>query len=200
MKRPLATLPQELGDWSGAETPLENSSVLYGDEHLHRVYRHRRTGQTLTAWMIYTEDGRDRAHHPEVCMRAIGCAEVREQRSVLPLPGHNQPVQRFFFQNSDGRAGQQVYYWYYVFREPIGGDPLSIWQRLLERAGRKRSGMTVEIFAPHLADGDVVGTDDFVQRLDHALQACLPEGAVRGSLRGSFLLVGGTRIVDNTIP
>ena len=200
MQRPLAAFPTELGDWSGADTPVENSSFLYGDEHLHRVYRHRRTGQTLTVWMIYTEDGRDRSHHPEVCLRAIGCVEERDQRAALPVDGHDQPVQRFFFRNSSGRAGQWVYYWYYVFREATSDQPPTVWQRLLEKGGRMRSGMTVEIFAPQLADGDAARTDDFTRQLDRVLQAHLPDGAVRGSLRGSFLMVGDSRIVDNAPP
>ena len=200
MQRPLAALPTELGEWLGVDTPVENSAFLYGDEHLNRVYRHRRTGQTLTVWMIYTTDGRDRSHHPEVCMRSIGCAEELDQRSALPLEGHPQPAQRFYFRNSSGRAGQWVYYWYYVFREAAPDQPPTAWQRLVEKGGRMRSGMTVEIFAPQLTDGDAARTDDFTRQLDHALQTHLPNGAVRGSLRGSFLIVGDGRIVDNAPP
>ena len=200
MQRSLAAFPTELGEWSGTDTPVENSSFLYGDEHLNRIYRHRRTGQTLTVWMIYTEDGRDRSHHPEVCMRSIGCAEEPDQRSALPLEGHPQPAQRFFFRNRSGRAGQWVYYWYYVFREAASDQPPTAWQRLLEKGGRMRSGMTVEIFAPQLTDGDAARTDDFTRLLDHALQPHLPSGAVRGSQRGAFLMVGDSRIVENAPP
>ena len=200
LERSLAAFPTELGEWSGADTPVENSAFLYGDEHLHRVYRHRRSGQTLTVWMIYTEDGRDRRHHPEVCMRDIGCVEERDQRAALPVAGHDQPVQRFFFRNPGGRAGQWVYYWYYVFREATSDQPPTVWQRLLEKGGRMRSGMTVEIFAPQLADGDAARTDDFTRQLDRALQTHLPERAVRGSLRGSFVLVADGGIVENAPP
>ena len=200
MKQPLAEFPTELGEWLGADTPVENSSFLYGDEHLNRVYRHARTGQMVTVWMIYTEDGRDRSHHPEVCMRAIGCVEEFEQRTELPLTDHPQPAQRFFFRNPGGRAGQWVYYWYYVFREAASNQPPTAWQRLLEKGGRMRSGMTVEIFAPQLADGDAARIDDFTRQLDRALQSHLPQRAVRGSQRGSFLLVGDARIVENAPP
>ena len=190
----------ELGDWSGADTPSESSAFLYGDEHVHRVYRHRQTGQTLTLWMVYTKDGSDRSHHPEVCMRTIGCVEERDLRTELPLADQPQPAQRFFFRNRDGRAGQWVYHWYYIFCEAPSDQPLTVWQRLLEKGGRKRSGMTVEIFAPQLTEGDATRTDDFARQLDHTLKTHLPVGAIRGSQRGSFLLVGESRIVDNAVP
>ena len=191
---PLEHFPLELGDWQGADTPVQNSTFLYGDAHLNRIYRDQRTGQSLTVWMVYTSDGRDRAHHPEVCMRAVGCLEQPDQRAALPVDGDEQSVQRLFFNNPDGRSGQWVYYWYYVFRDADPPASPTIWQRLSERAGRKRSGITIEVFAPQDAGAEVDRIDDFVRRLDRALQIHLPERAVRGSSRGAYLMIGGPRV------
>jgi hypothetical protein len=64
-----------------------------------------RTGQTLTLWMIFTTDGRDRGHHPQVCMRTIGCQEDESRMTTVALPGEGSPADRF---TSAGRAGMLV--------------------------------------------------------------------------------------------
>ncbi len=198
LARPLAEFPQELGEWVGIDTPVARREFLYGEEHLHRVYRHRVSGQTLTLWMVYTDDGRDRGHHPEVCMRAIGHAEAREQRQSVAVPGAGAPVERFFFRRPNGQSGQWVYHWYYVFRDAfdVQTSP-SLWQQMQRNLRFQRSGLSVEVFAPKLSDADRDAADELVRRVAEHLEQHVPPTADRRTVRGEYLIVGGGRVVKD---
>ena len=198
LARPLAEFPRELGEWVGVDTPVARREFLYGEEHLHRVYRHRGSGQTLTLWMVYTDDGRDRGHHPEVCMRAIGHAEAREQRQSVVVPGAGAPVERFFFRRPNGQSGQWVYHWYYVFRDAfdVQTSP-SLWQQVQRNLRFHRSGLSVEVFAPKLSDTDGEAADELVRRVAEHLEQHVPRTADRRTVRGDYLIVGGGRVVKD---
>lgn len=189
LRASLDGFPTNLGEWTGLETPVGSKSSLYGDEHLHRTYRNAVTGQTVVLWMIYTVDGRDRGHFPEVCMRAIGNTEVREQQAALAVEGHAAPVRRLYFRRPTDRAGQWVYHWYYVLPDRAVELGLPSWKRWLWRQRGVRSGLTLEVFAPEHTDRDAQAADDLMRQVDHAIQAWLPDTAVRGSRRGDFLLI-----------
>ena len=198
LSRSLAEFPNKLGDWNGVDTPVSKREFLYGDEHLNRTYRHRGTGQTLTLWMVYTDDGRDRGHHPEVCMRAIGHAEAREQRQSVTVPGAGAPAERFFFRRPNGQSGQWVYHWYYVFRDAfdVQSSP-SLWQQVQRNLRFHRSGLSVEVFAPKLSDTDGDAADDLVRRVAGHLEQHVPRTADRRTVRGDYLIVGGGRVVKD---
>ena len=195
LSRPLAEFPSQLGDWIGVDTPVARREFLYGDDHLNRTYRRRGTGQLLTLWMVYTDDGRDRGHHPEVCLRTIGHTEEREQRQPISVPGDGAPVERFFFKRPSGQSGQWIYHWYYVFRDAFDMQPSPTWwQRLQHNLRFNRSGLSVEIFAPKFTDSDRDAADAFARRVAEHLQPHLPTTAVRRTARGDYLIVDGGRL------
>lgn len=148
--------------------------------------------------MVYTDDGRDRAHHPEVCLRAIGHAEVREQRQSVAVPGAGAPVERFFFRRPNGQSGQWVYHWYYVFRDAfdVQASP-SLWQQLQRNLRFHRSGLSVEVFAPKLSDTDGDAADELVRRVAEHVARHVPPTADRRTVRGNYLIVGGGRVVKD---
>ena len=198
LARPLAEFPSELGDWVGVETPVARREFLYGEEHLHRVYRQRETGQTVTLWMVYTDDGRDRAHYPEVCLRTIGHTEERDQRQSVAVPGPGEPVKRYYFRRPSGQAGQWVYHWHYLFRDQF--DLLASphwWQRLQRSLRFHRSGLSVEVFAPKFSEVDREAADEFVRRVAEQLPEFVPETALRHTTRGNYLILGGGRFVKD---
>ena len=195
LSRPLAEFPSELGNWIGVDTPVAKREFLYGDEHLNRTYRHRGTGQLLTLWMVYTDDGRDRGHNPEVCLRSIGHTEEREQRQSVPVPGDGAPVERFFFRRPNGHSGQWIYHWYYVFRDATDLQPSPTWwQRLQSNLRFHRSGLSVEVFAPKFSNSDRDAADEFARRVAEHLQPHVPTTAVRRTARGNYLIVGSGKL------
>jgi len=147
LARPLSSFPETIGDWIGTDTPVERDYFLYGDDHLHRTYVNRQTRKVVTVWMVYTTDGRDRGHNPEVCMRSAGCQESLDKRTTVDLPGEGAPAEQFYFRQQSGRTGEWVTYWYHVFEPSIDDrNKTSPTAKLVERFRRVRSGITIELF------------------------------------------------------
>lgn len=195
--RPLSSFPETIGEWIGTDTPVERDYFLYGDDHLHRTYVNRQTRQVVTVWMVYTTDGRDRGHNPEVCMRSAGCQESLEKRTAVDLPGEGAPAERFYFRQQSGRAGEWVTYWYHVF-EPSTDDQIktSPIPKLVERFMRVRSGITVELFFAEQTEADVAAADELARGIESSLADLLPPVTRRDSRRNSFLMVTDTVIRD----
>ena len=188
LNRPLNSFPTQLGQWIGQDVPVEREYFLYGDQHLNRNYVHARSGQLLTLWMVYTTDGRDRGHHPEGCMRAIGCQAVPDRDTTVPLPGDGAPAERLYFRQPSDGSGRWVSYWYHVFDtgEPQRHTGL---MKLLALPPSLRSGLTAEVFASDLTPTDAAGADEFAALVEQALQASvLPKITRRDHHRGSYLM------------
>lgn len=183
--RRLADLPLVLGEWQGADQPVEQRQQ-YADEHLHRTYVHASRGQSLVLWMAYSRTGADRGHHPEVCMAVAGQPEDTSVRRTLPLAGSGEPVQQYRF----GLPGERqwVFYWHYTLpsEEPPHLDAI---QRLRRRVVERPASITIEVFAPEHMPEDAEGAQEFVRLVDAALQAHLPAGARRGSTREPVIML-----------
>jgi len=192
----LADFPKELAGWTGEDTPVSKEYFLYGDDHLNRVYRHDKTGQTLTLWMIFTADGRDRGHNPQVCMRSTGCQEDESRMTTVPLPGDGSPADRFYFRKPSGNAGQWVTYWYHVFDSEItAGASVGKLASYLKAFRRGRSGMTVQLFIPDRAESDAAAADEFAAAVEATLaHQLLPAETRRSTRRGAFLMVGNNTL------
>lgn len=193
----LSSFPETIGDWVGTDTPVARDYFLYGDDHLHRAYVNRKTRQTAILWIIYTEDGRDRGHNPEVCMRSAGCQEALDKRTTVDLPGDGEPADRFYFRQQTGRTGEWVTYWYHVF-EPLvdvqkKSSPL---KNLVERFQRIRSGVTVELFFSEQTAPDIAAADELARGIESSLKPLLPPETRRSARRKSFLMVTDTVIRD----
>lgn len=196
--KPLSYFPDTIGDWVGTDTPVARDYFLYGDDHLHRTYVNRLTRQAATLWIIYTTDGRDRGHNPEVCMRAAGCQETLNKRTTVELPGDGEPADRFYFRQQSGRTGEWVTYWYHVFelsKDSVEKRPALA--QLVERFQRVRSGVTVELFFTEQTEADIAATDELARGIESNLQGLLPTETRRSSRRKSFLMVTDT-VVRNT--
>src|SRR5689334_12430280 len=116
LRKSLAELPMTLGAWRGEDVPVTDPRQLYADDYLQRTYWDTAGNQVLSVWIAYSRDGKDRGHHPEVCMSVAGKPEDASVRQTLDVPGHEQPVQQYCF----GRTGesQWVFYWHYTLPSP----------------------------------------------------------------------------------
>ena len=182
LRKPLAELPHEFGDWVGVDNQTPEK-LMYGDDHLDRTYQNRRTGQTLSVWIIFSKTAEDRAHYPERCMEVAGRPEDKASRATcLDGPPHDgsgkhEPVQIYRF----GYPGhyQRVFYWHYTM-EPDDSD-LDDWTRVLRRLRSRPSSVTLQVFAAEPDPEAVPGAIGFVELLDAAFQEFLPPSAVRGN-------------------
>jgi exosortase len=188
LSMPLGEFPTQLGSWTGRDVAVNREYFLYGDAHLNRVYINAETGQSVTLWMVYTTDGRDRGHHPQACMRAIGCQEVPERNATVALPGDGAAAKRFYFQDPADGSGRWVSYWYHVFDTGERQQRTDLLKHLAPPPSR-RSGLTAQIFATELTPADAIAADEFATLVEQALQAStLPENTRRDHRRGSYLM------------
>jgi hypothetical protein len=191
---PLQAFPLELQRWAGRDLPVTDPRVLYGDDHLCRLYCCGGRQQEFRLWMVYSAAGEDRGHHPEVCLRAAGMPEDPRGRATVPAEGHPQPIQQYRFGSAGGGAALCGFYWYYTLLPPRD-DGASPWQRAYQQRQRRPSSLTIEVFTRAVAEQDLEAARDFVRAVDRAIQASLPSTAVRGSAPLPVLLVdeGGIR-------
>jgi exosortase len=99
-------------------------------------------------YMVHSEIGEDRKHHPEICIREVsGAPEVAGGRKAVSLLGPDGPqdgpkAQRFRFSTGGGRS-MAVYYWHYSVRPNDGQlDPV---QRVHQAVGTGKPSVTVQL-------------------------------------------------------
>ncbi|HTN77130.1 MAG TPA: EpsI family protein [Pirellulaceae bacterium] len=180
MKRAFVeAVPKELGDWVGDDLPISDIA-MYGEDQLKRHYVHRKTGHALTLWLVYSRDGKDRGHHPEICLQVSGMSELARGRGEVQVPGQTAPIHQYLY----GRAGhhQWIYYWHYTLKSPRQAGITEV-QRLYQQMQRRESSVTLEVFAPENAPDAREQAVAFVQLIDTLMQQELPQPAVRGSQR-----------------
>jgi uncharacterized protein DUF3485 len=186
LAQPLAELPRTLGDWQGVDRPIGDPKLQIGDERLSRTYVHKTRGQQISLWIVYSKEGEDRGHHPEVCMAVAGRAEDPTERAELPLAGHAAPIQQYRF----GTPGQWtwVFYWHYTLM-PAKAAQLSDLQRFYQRLHRRPSSATLEVFSEENTPDDVEFAREFVKLVDAAVQSQVGPTAVRGSQRKPVTII-----------
>lgn len=179
LQAPLTELPLEIDGWRGIDRPIEDEKLLYADQHLQRTYVHEETGQLVSLWVVYSREGVDRQHHPEVCMKVAGQPQDHQASQTLEVSGHAAPIQRFRF----GRPGsfQQIYYWHYTLQPPA--RELSKIQRLYQRLRERPSSATLEVFVPEQSERTSELAEEFVRMMDQAVQRQVGPDAIRGSER-----------------
>lgn len=186
--RPLAELPLVFPDWQGQAHPVDDPRLLAGDERLSRRYRRGPDGPAADVWLVYSQVGADRGHHPEVCMAVAGQTEDPAGRATVAVPGHPGPVQQYRF-GAPGRS-QLVYYWHYTLAAPPDA-PADLLQRIYRRSRWRPASVTLEVFMQEQTPADAAWARELVRQLDAALQPHLPPGAVRASDRTPVTVIEG---------
>jgi hypothetical protein len=181
LRRPLASLPMDLGDWVGrtekVDPKLEEESQA--TEYINRVYVNRRyPGMTLSLWINYSIKGDNMRHSPKICLPSSGYNEEESQTRVLsiPSPDHTTTeVCRLAY--SKGEVVTKVGFWYYIYGE--GG--VERWVRGLPITSRsshgrttRGSGLTVEVFWTGDDDSESRVFQDFAQALVRELDPIMP--------------------------
>ena len=174
----LSSLPRDLGSWQGIDVPPP-ADVGWADQYLRRDYRHRQTGQVVMVWIAYSYSGRDRAHHPEICMDVAGRTEDRRRRAELPLAG-GPPIAELIF----GQPGSTLCTWYWHYAMPhVRSDSDSLLAQTYHRARQRRGSVTVELISNDETSLGRAAARQLVALVDEALRPLLPPGATRGSQR-----------------
>lgn len=143
----LDDLPQQLGNWYGSFHPEADriaNQAEFADAALLRSYSNNQ-GQAAAVYLVYSSNGRDRLHHPEICLRdAGGAVAIPTGECNIPLQvGDVRVAHRFRYH----RAQQQqvtVYYWHYTLLPEVTTSQ-SLLQRIHQRQQNEWPSITVQV-------------------------------------------------------
>ncbi len=182
LRRPLSSLPRELGDWTGVDQPVSDDLIQKAQltEHLSRLYESRkRPGVVFRLWVNYSILGNNLRHTPEVCLPGAGWTKIESQTRVFDVVDGTRPplkVSRLGYSQAD--MVEHVGFWYYIFGEGmlenyVRGLPITS-QSSHGRATRG-SSMTIEVFYPGDLDPNGDAFREFARELVLAMDPILPE-------------------------
>jgi EpsI family protein len=181
LRRPLSSLPLELGEWVGRDEPIAAEIVERAQttEYLNRAYEHpHRPGVRLWLWINYSREGTNLRHTPEICLPSGGWSKVESQTRLLAVSGPDgEPVVITRLGYSRGELVEHVGFWYYIFGEGKLENfvrRLPITSRSSHGRTTRGSSMTVEIFYHGEHDPDGEALRNFAAALLSELGPILP--------------------------
>ena len=111
---PLATIPYELGPWTGRDAqPLPDDivAVLGVDDYVQRIYvNDAGVPVNLYAGYYHSQRQGDAIHSPQNCLPGSGWRPVSSTTISVTAGGREVPVNQYVIQK--GLAQQVVLYWY----------------------------------------------------------------------------------------
>ncbi len=181
LRRPLATIPMELGAWVGRDEPVEAEVIERAQttEYLNRTYENPRLpGLSLRLWINYSQKGDNLRHTPEVCLPSTGWNKIESQTQSIAVPverAGSLPITRLGYER--GELVEHVGFWYYIF----GEGKLENYVRRLPITSRSSHGrttrgssMTIEVFYLGETDPHAAALCDFARELIRSLGPILP--------------------------
>lgn len=197
LEKDVATLPLNFAtpsrSWQGHESTrreLLAQKIPFADSFLSRDYASE--DATLNLYVVYSHDGKDREHHPEICVRDVGGAtEDTALRGLVPLDeADTRIIQRFCF-----RIGTQpptmVYYWHYTFPLADATATLTPLQRLHQEFQQRPPSVTVQVACNGSPAALALVEKEFLPRIDQELRQVLPSGVRLGRERLPIRFLGG---------
>jgi EpsI family protein len=181
LRMPLASIPLELGNWTGRDEPVDADIIERAQttEYLNRTYESRtQAGLSLRLWINYSRYGNNLRHTPEICLPSGGWSKIESQSTVLSVAlGQSGAIPITRLSYGQGELVEHVGFWYYIF----GEGKLENYVRRLPITSRSSHGrttrgssITVEVFYPGENDPEGEGLRDFARELLVALEGILP--------------------------
>ena len=123
---PLSSFPGQLGNWEGAEVPLDRETleVLGAGDFMERVYQDP-DGKLpeVDLFLAYFSSQRagDTIHSPQHCLPGAGWNPEQRTRILLSLPGHDPfPANRYVISKAESR--RLVLYWYWAHDRGVASE------------------------------------------------------------------------------
>jgi hypothetical protein len=160
--------------WHGRDAenlPAFRAKLPYRvDDLLYRGYTPDQGGPPLYLYMIYSRQGDDRKHHPEICVRdASGAMEDLSARGQVALDAAGErSVMRFRFRTGTAHF-TTVYYWHYTL-EPMPRKGQSFLQALHQRVSQAAPSMTVQVWLDASPDEREAVEKGFLAAVDSILR------------------------------
>lgn len=125
-RKPLASFPEQLGNWSATDVPIGQDirDVLGPGDFVLRVYRRDDNSQPPTDLFIAyfpSQRAGDTIHSPKNCLPGAGWSPVDSARISLTVPGHAPfPVNRYVIAKGPDRL--LVVYWYLAHDRAVASE------------------------------------------------------------------------------
>jgi exosortase len=191
-------LPWTLNGWIGQPHPQADvvaKQTDFADATVTRAYVNP-AGQAAAVHLVYSRTGRDRDHHPEICLgAAAGALEIRTNRREIDLEG-GTPFQGRAFPRYAVRTCFQtrhlqrttIYYWHYTLI-PENKESQTFLQRLYCRYRGSWPSLTVQVQTnqPEASVRQAIETS-LLPELDQWLATHLPASAQVGADQRSIRL------------
>ncbi len=184
LHRSLATIPLELGGWSGRDEEINPAirAVSEATDCLSRTYSNPRfPGVVLSLWINFSSFGGNMRHSPETCLPMHGSNKIESMTQVLTIPapgGTDLTVSQLAYTQGEDQLVQAIGFWYYIF----GESGIERWVRTLPITSRsshgrttRGSGMTVEVFWSSEGEPDSTAFRDFARALLGEIGPILPD-------------------------
>ncbi|MCS6977206.1 MAG: exosortase/archaeosortase family protein [Gemmatales bacterium] len=185
---PLDRLPEQLGTWQAgerADIAKLRERITFADDLFLRQYVEPQARLGANLYLVYSAAGKDREHHPEICMNEVaGMPDLRDRRRVVFLNQSSQrPVQRFEYPAGTERR-LYVWYWHYTVEPPLR-EGQTLLQALHQRLSRRPASLTVQITA--------TGSEQTAEQVERSL---LPEidGFLRKAVLPEYVVMGCDRV------
>ena len=166
-REPLASLPYELGDWTGTDVPMPQDvlDILGPGDFLQRFYQNTSVSQPyVDLFLAYFPSQRtgDTIHSPKHCLPGAGWLPIESRRIPISLPGRPTfEVNRYLMAKGDDR--QLVLYWYWAHDRALASEYWAKFYLVADSIRLNRSdGSLVRVITP-LLPGEAV--DAAQQRL-----------------------------------
>jgi hypothetical protein len=181
LRKPLATIPLDLGSWTGRDLPVEADIIERAQttEYLSRNYESsKHPGLSVQLWINYSLYGNNLRHTPAICLPSGGWNQIESQTRTLSVPvGHDSSMTIIRLGYGRDELVESVGFWYYIFGEGKLENyvrSLPITSRSSHGRTTRGSSMTVEVFCPGELDPDGEGLRDFAHELLKVLEEILP--------------------------
>jgi len=159
-RMPFASLPQKLGDWTGADQPIpaESLEVLGAGDFLSREYRDSSDRiPPIDLFLAYIPSQRfgDTLHSPKHCLPGSGWQSLESRAVTLSLPGHDAfPANRSVI--AKGADRRVALYWYWAHDRGVASEYWARFYLFTDSIRMNRSdGALVRIITPVRGDESV---------------------------------------------
>jgi EpsI family protein len=184
VRRPLGTLPMQIGAWSGQAAPPidpEIIRVLGVDDHVNRFYVDGDRLAHLYVGYYNSQREGDTIHSPMNCLPGAGWLPVSTGRIDIAAGTGNTPIHVNRYVIQKGLDRQVVLYWYQSQGRVVASDYWSKVYLVLDSIRRNRTDAAlVRVIAPYDAAGGSPEDDAeraavaFVKAIFPVLNAYLP--------------------------
>lgn len=177
LRKPLAQIPLELGEWKGVSSAMDEEIVqaVGVEDYLMREYRNR-FGRSISIYVGYYEQQKegDQIHSPKHCLPGAGWRPLESTVVSLETPGiNNGNTKTNRYVVGKGTQKQMALYWYQSRGRNITNEYFAKVYLVLDSIFRKRNDGALVRFMTLAPENESM--DDTQNSMEDFARVFLPE-------------------------